>query len=104
MKSRRDFNQVTQMFSNRPRTRVHNQEKLYDINNTHVYRSLRLELDHNNDPHSRCALAGGSKVSDLAIFFGNKVKNYDFAPISTENESSSLLPSRDHNNFLTYNL
>ena len=30
------------------------------------------------------------------IYFENKVKNYDFAPISTENESSSLLPSRDH--------
>ena len=31
------------------------------------------------------------------IYFENKAKNYDFAEISTENESSSLLPSRDHN-------
>ena len=93
---------MTQTFSNRPRTRVHSQEKLYDINNTHVYRSLRLELDHNYDLHSRCALAGGRKVSDMAnILWKQSKKNYDFAVISSENELSSLLPSRDYNRKLS---
>ena len=73
--------------------------KLYDITYTHVYRSLRLEIDHKSWTTSRCVcLSRRHKSQWRATLCFEKSKNSLILPkIFPRTQSSSLLPSRDHN-------